>query len=248
MPFEDTLHHFAHILKQVKAVGNLHRIGSAAAGSISILVRAVTGNEFDTGVLLQPLLDDLGRAVRLEIHWPMGIEVDKNGSVDQAFAKRKVVDTEVSWGRSGNWGCAASEAQERICTEGHSLTAGQTKPAFAADFEAEVSLLSRETSGAARKTHGQLRNRLAEGLARAGGVVTEEASDVEEENRDVGEREVGQSTLVATMHTTGLALAVRTERTRGSCMDGNGHAIWEELGGVEPQQRTRWQEERFEHR
>ena len=31
MPFEDTLQHLPHMLQEVKAVGNLHRIGSATA-------------------------------------------------------------------------------------------------------------------------------------------------------------------------------------------------------------------------
>lgn len=38
MPFEDTLQHLAYILQEVKAISHLHRIGSATAGAIGILM------------------------------------------------------------------------------------------------------------------------------------------------------------------------------------------------------------------
>lgn len=66
-------------------------------------------------------------------------------------------------------------------------------------------------------------------------------------NGDVGQRQIGQGTLVVAMHATGRALAAGTDHSRSGCMNVNGHAFWQELSFAKFEQCPRGQEEWFEH-
>ena len=249
MPFEDTLQHLPHMLQEVKAVGNLHRIGSATARPFGVLGGAIARNQLDAWVLFEPRFHNPGRAFWLEVDRSMGVEVDEDRSIALAFAEGKIVDAEMAWGGRRGGRLTTGEAQEGIGADGHTLAPCQAATRFTTNFQPKMALLIKQTCGAAGIGQQQSWYGLAKRLAPAVCVVAEEATDVEVElNGDMGQGQIGQRTLVAAMHAPGPVLAARTDRLRSGCMDVNGHTFWQELSFAKFEQCSRGQEERFAHR
>jgi hypothetical protein len=151
MAFEQPLQHLTGILEQMEAVGNLHRIGGTPCSAISILGCAITANHLNAGMVFEPLLQNRRRSFRQEVARLMLVEIHEDGAVELAFTERKVVHAQVT--RSGairRWG-ASHQAQEGIRTDGHPLPLCSTGTRFAADIQAQLTLLSGQTDRAAGK-------------------------------------------------------------------------------------------------
>lgn len=249
MRIQQALEHLTQVLEKVEAIGNLKRVGRAATGALGILAGAVAGNHLDARMRFQPLLHHLCGAFGNEVKRLMGIEVDQNCPIHLTFAKRKVVNTQVAGRRGRRSRLTTGKAEERISADGHTLATCQTSAWFTANLQPQMALLNQQagrTSGTGKR---QSRHGLTEGFARAEPVVAEEALEMKvEANGDVGQGEVGQGALIAAMHTTSIALTTGADCARSSGMDVDGHALGQKLGVAESEQRSRWKEERFEHR
>jgi hypothetical protein len=88
MALQQPLEYLAHILEQVKAIGDLDGVRGTPRGAVGVLRRAIAANVGDAGVLLQPAFDGRRRAVLQEIDRDMGLEVDQNRAIRAPLAPR----------------------------------------------------------------------------------------------------------------------------------------------------------------
>ena len=54
MTHDDPLQSLLQVVNQMKAIGNLNRIGGAARGTLDVLITSVSADDFNAGMLLQP--------------------------------------------------------------------------------------------------------------------------------------------------------------------------------------------------
>ena len=81
-----TLDEVAHVLEQVPAVGDLHCFGRTAPCAIGVDLRAVAGDDLDTGMLDEPMREALCRTPRQQVDGDAALEVDEDGPVGVPLA------------------------------------------------------------------------------------------------------------------------------------------------------------------
>ena len=97
MPVKQTLNGFTQVREQVPAICNLDRIGCALRCAFSISPGAVTADDLDTRMRLEPRGDGGGRAVREEFHRAAPLQVDEDGPVTMALLPGPVVNAQQAW-------------------------------------------------------------------------------------------------------------------------------------------------------
>jgi hypothetical protein len=113
-----------HVLHQMEAVRNLHRIGCPLPNTGCIRVRAVTGHHVNFGMRLEPGRPRVGQAVLEHVNGAAALELDHDGAVAMAFAPGPIVNAN----DMGRWlhgrGQASHPPEHGVATARHAL-AGQ---------------------------------------------------------------------------------------------------------------------------
>ncbi len=139
MTMKDAFHSLRKVLLQVEAVGNLHRLRGSAAGSSGIVPRAITTDEFDTWMGLEPAFQAAGGAVSKQIDDVMILQVNQNGAIGDVATKCPIVYSKM--GRRGmrrQWG-PTNEPQKGIRTTSGLEHAGYASARFAAQCKGKLS-------------------------------------------------------------------------------------------------------------
>src|ERR671938_2171957 len=116
----------------MKPIRHLYRIGRSAGCAIAIGARTVAADDLNTRMLLQPIGEGLGGAIRQEVNRAMRVKINDNRAIGLAFTFGPVIDTDHarSWGRTSAG--APHEAQHSIRTDRHALTLGSSRGGFTA--------------------------------------------------------------------------------------------------------------------
>jgi hypothetical protein len=80
------LERFSQILKQMEAICHLHSIRCSTRCTVSILTRPIPTNNLNTGVILEPGDQCVGRTVGEQINRLMSFKIDQDGSEHLTFA------------------------------------------------------------------------------------------------------------------------------------------------------------------
>jgi hypothetical protein len=83
---------FPEVLEQVEAVGDLPRLWRALACAVGIKPGAITANNLDLWVALEPLGGGSRRAIWQQVHDPPSLQVDDHRPVGHPFPLRPIVD------------------------------------------------------------------------------------------------------------------------------------------------------------
>ncbi len=91
---EPALYHLPSIEQQVPAVCDLLGFGGARLGCPCILTGAVTGDDLDSAMPLEPLTHCGCRTVRQHVDHAMGFQVDEDGAVGPPFAQGPIIHSQ----------------------------------------------------------------------------------------------------------------------------------------------------------
>jgi hypothetical protein len=83
---------FAQIFEQMPAVGNLDRMGQSLSDGFSIFTGAVSGHNFDRGMLREPLFDRLTVPFWQHIDGFTSLMVNNECAIAASFAKGPIID------------------------------------------------------------------------------------------------------------------------------------------------------------
>jgi hypothetical protein len=162
--FKQPLEHFAQILQQMDQIGNRDGVGRSACRTISILMRAVTADDFATGMLFAPVGQRVGRAIGQQINRLMTFKVDQDRAKDLAFAQREVIDAQHAWCRCRWRRVTTSEATQGGWADRHALALGETCASLATNIQSQSALFGTEAGSATRTGSSAIRQAFAEGL------------------------------------------------------------------------------------
>lgn len=81
------------------AVSHLDRLRGTLPGGLSVGRSAITTDDLDAGMRLEPLHQRLRVPSRQHLDDAVLLEIDQDGAVAMAFAKRPIVDAEHPWRR-----------------------------------------------------------------------------------------------------------------------------------------------------
>jgi hypothetical protein len=105
------------IQKQVKAVSNLHRLGSSVVSGLSIFASAVTAQHTDVWVGAKPGLHGGTAPIFEQIHHLVGFQIDDHRTIGLAFTKSKIIQSNL--GRVlTNWGLLLFQLPTQRCDRG----------------------------------------------------------------------------------------------------------------------------------
>lgn len=88
-----------HILDAVKSIGNVQRVRSALTCTVGICTCTIAANNFDAGMIPQPLGQRLSGAIGQEVNRALQFAINQDGAVGMAFAECKIVDADDPWSR-----------------------------------------------------------------------------------------------------------------------------------------------------
>src|ERR1700732_3471344 len=83
----------SQIQQQMKAVGNLSRLRCAAPSSAGIESEPVARDDLHFRMLLQPLRQLIGRALRQQVRYGSSFQIDQDRAVALSLLPRPVIDT-----------------------------------------------------------------------------------------------------------------------------------------------------------
>ena len=85
---------FGEVLQQVKAIGDLDRVGGALPGPVRIGSGPIPGDHADAGMGLEPEGEGLGLPIGQEGQRSPPFEIDQHGPIGLALAIGPIVDAE----------------------------------------------------------------------------------------------------------------------------------------------------------
>ena len=140
MAVDQSLHGVPKIAEKVPAVGDLDGGRSPVPSPLSVGSGSVANDDFDPGMLLEPLGDCLCRPIRKEIDDAPAFEIADNGAVALTAAERPVVDTD----DAGRWMTGGlsrpDQAQQGVTAHRHGKPHRQARSGLTAEREPEVAL------------------------------------------------------------------------------------------------------------
>ena len=130
----------AEIAQQVEAIQDLAGLRGADSRALGEHLGAVTSDNGNVGMPMQPSRDALGGAVGQKIENRVPLQVDEHGAVAAAAPPRPLIDTDHARFGMGRQRSGPDEAQERVAAHGHGQTLRQPGCRLAAESETEVAL------------------------------------------------------------------------------------------------------------
>src|SRR5437867_7288869 len=97
MSMEDTFKGLTAVAREMKSVGNLHRVRCSPAGAIGVLAGAIATDEFWGFALAEPVTQTIGRTIRQEVHHSAGVNVHQYRAEPVTTVQREIIDAQYSW-------------------------------------------------------------------------------------------------------------------------------------------------------
>ena len=89
VPIGDGLDRISEVAQQVPSIRNLYGVGSALADAVRVGTGAITCNNFDAGMALQPGRECRCLAVRQQVDDLVLLQIDQDGAVAMAAPPRR---------------------------------------------------------------------------------------------------------------------------------------------------------------
>ncbi len=203
------------ILEQMPAIGHLDDPWRPFPGRLGVGRCAITTDNLDTRVSLEPVNQRLRFPLREQLNDPALLEVDQDGAVVVALAEGPVINPEHSWRWLLAQRCAPHQPQQRCWTDRHAEAGDDAGTRFAAQREGQHREDLGQPQGAPRPGCHQLRQPFGEDATRTLAGVTEELPDNEEQrHRVAAPGQVGERTLIDAVSPLSQASAQRAGRGR----------------------------------
>src|SRR6266536_6628453 len=113
MARQQALERIAKVLGQVEAIGHLGGLRRPLGGALSKRPIAVTADDFNLGVRLEPGREGLGLLIRQQVNRLVAFQVDNDRRIAAALAEGKLVYADDLRNRMEGQGCAALEPEQR---------------------------------------------------------------------------------------------------------------------------------------
>jgi hypothetical protein len=81
MSFDDPHQRLADIDQQMETISDLDSLGRALNSALGILIAAITTDDLDPRVVLQPRREGVGRSLGQEVYHPAAFQVAENRAV-----------------------------------------------------------------------------------------------------------------------------------------------------------------------
>ena len=118
MGIEHLVEGFGEVLPQVKAIGDLDRIGGALLGSVRRGSGSISSDHADAGMCLPPQGYGLGLTIGPEGERSMSLKINPDGPIGLTFPNGPVVDAEHLGCRNVREGQTTPQAREGVATDG----------------------------------------------------------------------------------------------------------------------------------
>jgi hypothetical protein len=118
MGIEHLVEGFGEVLPQVKAIGDLDRVGGALLGSVRIGSGLISSDHADAGMRRPPQDHGLGLTIGQEGERSMPLEINQDGPIGPTFPHGPVFDTAHLGCRHVREGQTTQQAQEGVSTDG----------------------------------------------------------------------------------------------------------------------------------
>jgi hypothetical protein len=231
----------------VEPVGDLDGDRRANAGSLGEERGAIAADDLDPRTLGQPGRDAAGLAVRQQVYWSAGLDVDQHGSVDAALPHRVLVDanhTRARWLRLWE---SVDQPQDGVPADSRSEDAGKPGTGATGQGEANLSQHRPHSFGPLAVPPGQARGLLDERPPPAGDLFAREAPDTKpQHNPPPRHRKVRRKPQVGAVHPLRPATAAWTPCTGRSASDTESDHFAIVLHGLHPDPRIRQEEQLFQ--
>jgi hypothetical protein len=85
------------ITEQIEAIRDLNCVRCTSGCATDILWAAVTSNNLDTRMLLEPSFEGCSTPLGQQIDWTTLFQIEQNGAIPLAFAERKIINAQQAW-------------------------------------------------------------------------------------------------------------------------------------------------------
>lgn len=207
------------IVKEMPAIGNLDCSRSTTCCSLGVGTAAVTANNLNPWVCMQPSTHTGSRAIGEQVNWAMGFEIDQDCSIGLASPARPVVDAQHSRRcRRRQWS-ATNQAKKSWSTGGHPQAVEEASTAFATHGKGNHTQDLGEPVCASGVWRSELGQTFGKNALRTSGLLAGELSDGELEFDDhPAPGQIGERALVAAANPLSRVVATwtrgRRQRTR----------------------------------
>jgi hypothetical protein len=200
----------------VEAVCDLYGCWRALARAFGVRSAAVTADDLDAWVSVQPRRERRRLAVGQQLDGSAAFEINEDGAVALPLALGPVVDAEHRGCRALGPRRAPDARQESVCASRHAEPCGGARSGLTAEGESEQRQRLVEAAGAARVRGDDLRQPLGENAPRAVEADAEELARVKFEPGDHAvPGQVGDPAAVAAVDSPGHRAAARASGARG---------------------------------
>jgi len=128
----------AGVLGQVKAIGYLYSIWCAGTDGPMVIGRAITGDDFNAWVCLEPGCSGFGSPVGKEIDHVMALAIRKDRAEYLAFAKGEIVDSKQARRRARRRGGCMGASEQGVTTGRYGTARTLSCSSFTAKGQREV--------------------------------------------------------------------------------------------------------------
>src|SRR5262249_45581035 len=133
---------------QMPAIGHLDRLWRTFSGRLRRSWGAITADDLDSRVSLEPVNQRLRFPLRAQLNDPALLEVDQDGAVVVALAEGPVINPEHSWRWLRVQRCPAHQPQQRRWPDRHAEASDQPRSRFATEGEPQQPAHFSQTAGA----------------------------------------------------------------------------------------------------
>ena len=194
-----------------QAVDDLYGLRRAMPNALGIEATAITADDLDAGVCLQPLGDGQCRALGEQIDHPMAFEITHNGPEALAPSPCPFIESYNPWGCLRSEERPMNEAQNGPATARHAQCVGKRGTSPATHGEADVPQGGVDACAVAPPARNQRWKALGKNAPWTGSVPAEEATDSHmQEDRRPTNRQVGNRAQIGTMDSGRAVLTLRT--------------------------------------
>ena len=202
VPVEHSGHRVAKVAQKVPPVRNLDGLGCAGANAVGVSTRAVSRDDLDAGMTVQPRSDRLRVAIGQHVDRTVALEIDDERAVALSSAPSPVVDADDVGRRHRGQGCRSDQAQQRVAADRHGQARRQAGAGFASCAESDGALRLGEAGGASHPRQGCGRQALGKDAPRALGSRAPETPDLHVELADTTlPRQVAEAAEVSAVDT-----------------------------------------------
>jgi hypothetical protein len=169
-PIEQSFESFPQVADEMPPIEDLLGLWGAKGGSTRILCRAVTAQDEDAWMRLEPHGKGIGRAVGPQVDRPMALQVHQQSARRTATPQRPIIDPTDGRRWHGWIRQLADQPQQGVGAGGHMKLGTQPRSGFATKGETELRQGPGQAHGTLRRGPYQLQQAFGECLNGAGGV------------------------------------------------------------------------------